>query len=229
LADDLDRHLNAISKRLGRLLRGFDDPSFHTGSPDLFAREFRKVFDHPALLPAGSVTALSYAETARRFRVTQPSALGNPGTALSILAEGLAHAPVTVATTLPDLSAHALSQELSALLRWPALLFYVQVSDVSLFFGELEKLAGREKFTLRIAKETGQNSPGFCPACGGALPPGAPSRILQCSACGRAIESIRALSMVSGVAATISYEMLFVLLASSQVVSYQEEGDIRHQ
>jgi hypothetical protein len=56
MAELADAHLDTLALRMGRHLRGFDDPAVHVGTPERFVREFRKVLDLPALrVPAGDL------------------------------------------------------------------------------------------------------------------------------------------------------------------------------
>jgi len=226
LGESLDQHLDAVARRMGGFLRGFDDPRLHVGSADLFVKEFKIVMDCPALHPPGGERTISYSEAAGSFRVspitTVHKELEDP---VSAMVRGLGESSLFAAREGKELPLDKLREDLAALLRVPTLLFYFQISDRTAFFTSLEQMA--KKFDFPVVTEGGGSIPGHCPVCGSNLPPGPHRRILRCGACGRPLEIIRPLPLVSGIAATVSYEMLRQMVALDQVFSYQEEGNIR--
>jgi len=226
---------------MGGFLRGFDDPRVHTGSADLFVREFRTVLDLPALhLPGGS-RMISYAAAAATFQIPlDAAAAAEIRTPVAVLLQGLCESsgiaaaarqvesPTAVHHHRTPEGAALLRGDLEALLRVPALLFYLQVSHAAAFFSRMAKLARQEGFPLAAGSAEPLPTAGYCPACGSKWAPGAlGSGIQTCASCGKALEVLRSLPLVPGVGCRISYELLRRIVAIDLVVSYQEEGDIR--
>jgi hypothetical protein len=226
LGKSLEQHLDAVARRMGRFLRGFDDPKFHVGSADLFVQEFKIVMDLPALHSPGDERTISYSEAAGSFRVSPTATVHKEQEdPVSAMVRGLGESSLFIAREGKELALDKLREDLAALLRVPTLLFYFQISDRTAFFTNLEQMA--KKFDFPVVTGGGESIPGNCPVCGSNLPPGRHRRILKCGACGRALEMVRLLPLVSGIAATVSYEMLRRMVALDQVASYQEEGNIR--
>jgi hypothetical protein len=221
----LDKHLDSVATRMGGFLRGFDDPRVHLGSTGRFNAEFRKVMGLPAVHLPGEKRAISYVDAAGQFRVQAP-AIPSPGPVDPVITmvRGLADIPVTLDTAHRELRPAALRKDLAALLRMPVMLFYVSLSNREAFFGRLAEVAARESFPLITAGEQAQAS--RCPSCRSALPPLRQAQVLKCGSCGVLLENVRALPMVPGVAAMVSFELLRRMVDLDLVTSYQEEGKI---
>jgi hypothetical protein len=117
---------------------------------------------------------------------------------------------------------------LAALLRLPAMVFYLQVTDTALFFARLAKIAELEAFPLAAGSGEPLATAAYCPACGSRWSPRAlSSGIQRCASCGKALEVVRSLPLVSGVGCMVSFELLRRMTDLDLVVSYQEEADIR--
>jgi hypothetical protein len=229
LSEQLDRHLKTVARTMGGFLRGFENPRLHTGSADLFIREFRKVLVHPALhLPDGN-QVVSYAAAAGSYRVpADVAAAAEPDNPISVLVRGLNESAPFSAHARHILHPVPLRADLAALLRLPALLFYLQVTDTAVFFARLAKIAEQEAFPLAAGSSESLAAAGYCPACRSKWSPGTPSSGIQrCACCGKALEVVRSLPLVSGVGCMVSYELLRRMVALDLVVSYQEEGNIR--
>ena len=226
---------------MGGFLRGFDDPRVHTGSADLFVREFRRVLDLPALhLPGGS-GMISYAAAAASFQFPPDAAAATQtGSPVAVLLRGLAESASFAAAAgqgephkavkdpRTPKTAALLRVELEALLRVPALLIYLQLSHAAAFFSRLAKLARQEGFPLAAGSGEPLPTAGYCPACDSKWSPAAlGSGIQSCASCGKALEVVRSLPLIPGVGCRISYELLRRIVAIDLVVSYQEEGFIR--
>lgn len=229
MSEQLDRHLKSVARTMGGFLRGFDDPRMHTGSADLFAKEFRKVLNHPALrLPDGN-KVVSYAAAAGSYRTpADAEAVAEPANPISVLLRGLNESAPFSAHARGLLQPAPLREDLDALLRVPILLFYLQVTDTAALFARLAKIAEQEAFPLAVDSGEPLAAAGHCPACGSRWSPGARgSGIQRCTSCRKALEVVRSLPLVSGVACRVSYELLRRMVALDLVVSYQEEGNIR--
>jgi len=229
LSEQLDRHLKSVARTMGGFLRGFDDPRMHTGSADLFVKEFRKVLDHPALhLPDGN-QVVSYAAAAGSYRTpADATTAAEPDNPISVLLRGLNESAPFGAHARDLLQPAPLCADLAALLRVPILLFYLQVTDTAAFFARLAKIAEQETFPLVAGSGRPLATATCCPACGSRWSPGARSSGMQrCASCGEALEVIRSLPLISGVGCMVSYELLRRMVALDLVVSYQEEGNIR--
>ena len=122
-----------------------------------------------------------------------------------------------------------LRADLAALLRVPALLIYLQVTDAAAFFARLAKLAGQEGFPAgrRQRRTPGHRRHIARPADPSWSPGALGSGIQSCASCGKALEVVRSLPLVPGVGCRVSYELLRRMVALDLVVSYQEEGNIR--
>lgn len=219
----LRRHLEAIAGRMGRHLRGFEDPAIHLGTESSFAREFDKVFRFPALRVPSHKRVVAYADAVRRYRFAgiEKAASDDP---VMTMARGL-RGPQTLAQgRRNELPPEPLFQDLAALLRTPLLRFYLQVRGAESFREELESAARDGRFALAVAARASEAA---CPACGRRLEPGAagPAR---CAACGRSYETVAWLPLGGGVAASVSYEFLRRLVALQSVAAYQEESRIVH-
>jgi hypothetical protein len=214
---------------MGGFLRGFDDPRVHTGSADLFVREFRKVLDLPALHLSDGSGTISYAAAAGSFQIPpNAAAAAEPGSPVAVLLRGLHESAAFAAGARPLLEAAPLRADLAALLCVPALLFYLQVSHAAAFFSRLAMLARQGAFPLAAGSGEPLPTAGYCPACGSKWSPGPlGSGIQSCASCGQALEVVRSLPLVPGVGCRISYELLRRIVAIDLVVSYQEEGFIR--
>jgi predicted RNA-binding Zn-ribbon protein involved in translation (DUF1610 family) len=223
----LDKHLDSVAERMGGFLRGFDDPRVHLGSTARFNGEFRKVLALPAIHPSGEKKRISYSEAVGQFRV--PALAGTasaPADPVTAMLRGLADAPVALDRARRELHPAALRNDLAALLRMPAMLFYVSISDQEAFFERLAQIAAREAFPLIMARDQGLKAQARCPSCGSALTPQRQGQVLQCGSCGMRLENVRSLPLVPGAAAAVSYELLRRMVALDLVVSYQEEGKI---
>jgi len=223
----LDKHLDSVATRMGGFLRGFGDPRVHVGSTARFHAEFRKVMAFPALHPPGEKRTISYSEAAGRFLA--PSIAGasrGPSDPVAEMVRGLIDVPMSVSALRRELPMETLRNDLAALLRTPVVLFYVSLSDQKAFFGRLAEIAARDGFPLITGEGQAQGSRARCHSCGTALPAPQQGKPLQCGSCGMAFESVRALPMVPGVVALVSYEMLRRMVALDLVVSYQEEGKV---
>jgi len=229
LNEQLDRHLKAVAGTMGGFLRGFDNPRVHVGSADLFVKEFRKVLDHPALhLPDGN-QVVSYAAAAGSYRVpADAAAAAKPDNPISALLRGLNESAPFTTHARHLLQPAPLRADLAALLRVPVLLFYLQVTDTAAFFARLAIIAEQEAFPLAAGSGESTARGGYCPACGArCFPDALGSGIQRCASCGKALEVVRSLPLVSGAGCMVSYELLRRMVALDLVVSYQEEGNIR--
>jgi len=177
----------------------------------------------------GQEQVVSYAEAADCCRTLFPAPdYAGPDNPLSALVRGLAESAHLAAHARCQFPLNPLREDLSALLRVPLLLFYLQVTDTAAFFAGLEKMASLESFPLVAGGSESRAAAASCPACGSRLAPHPHSaQILRCGTCRQALEIVRALPMVSGVQGIVSYEMLRRMVAMDLVVSYQEEGNIR--
>ncbi len=221
--ETLDQRLDAVASRMGGFLRGFRDPRVHLGSAARFNVEFRRIMSLRALNAPGAKHPISYSEAAESFRAPAAAAASSgPADPVTTMVQGLGQAADGHASLRRELPLGTLRQDLSALLRVPALFFYVSISDREAFFTRLAGIAASEGFPL-IA---GEGSGARCRSCGSVLLAAQPGRPLKCSTCGQAHESVRALPMVSGVTALVSFELLRRIVALDLVESYQEEGKI---
>jgi hypothetical protein len=219
----LDSHLNALAGCMGRHLRGFDDPRVHLGTETRFAGEFKKVLDFPALRVPDGDRVVSYSEAVGMFcaPASRPGAeIEDP---VSTMMQGLAGPQALARKPCPELAADRLFKDLSMLLRTPLLRFYLQVADPRTFQSNLQEMAGREGFPLAFGL---RESELVCPSCRAPLSRGARSLPARCIRCKQTYETATLLPMVSGAAASISYEMLRRMVGLESVLSYQEEGEI---
>ena len=228
MSDRADRHLDAVALGLGKFLRGFDNPSVHTGSPEHFTREARKLMTIAALQVPGQSRAITYAEAAATgYGPPAPAPARAPDSPLALLLLGLTVTGPRAHGARFELPLEPLRKEVAALLRVPVLLFYLQVSDRELFFRELEAIARRDAFPLWPVTAEDGGTPLPCPACGAPMPPDRAGISVRCPACRAGIERVRSLPMVPGAAATVSYEFLRRMVALPLVTQYQEEGTIQ--
>lgn len=219
----LRRHLDSIAGRMGRHLRGFEDPAVHLGTASSFAREFDKVFRFPALRVPSREGVVTYADAVRRYRYAgiEKAAADDP---VMTMARGL-RGPQTMAhERRAELPAEPLLEDLGALLRTPLLRFYLQVHETKRFRAELESTARAGRFALAVAARASEAA---CPACGRRLERDR-SGPARCPSCGRTYETVAWLPLGSGIAASVSYEFLRRLVALESVAAYQEESRIVH-
>ncbi len=217
----LRRHLDAIAGRMGRHLRGFDDPGIHTGTESSFAREFDKVFRYPALRVASQERVVTYADAVRRYRFAgvEKAAADDP---VMTMARGLRGPQALAHEPRAELAPEPLLEDLAALLRIPLLRFYLQIREAERFRADLEATARQGRFALAVGRPV---SGAVCPQCGRRLahePPGP----VRCPSCGRPYETVDWLPLGGAVAASISYEFLRRLVALESVSAYQEESRI---
>jgi hypothetical protein len=216
--------MDEVAARMGGFLRGFDDSRIHLGSARRFADQFRRVMNHPALRTAGEGQPVSYSEAVRFYRLSGPEAQdGQNATPVSTMMRGLREAASLATELRGELDAARVREGVTSLLRLPALMFYLQVSDYDRFFAKASAAAEKNGFLLA------RSSAGLkmvCPSCGGALPQNATRGAGKCTFCGKEIEVIRPLVMVQGAAATVSYDMLRLLTEMTLVETYQEESEI---
>ena len=212
-----DLYLDAIAARMGRYLRGFDDPRIHLGSPGRFASQFRKVMELPALHRAGEDRLVSCAEALSSLAMRRDEAAGgqsaNPAALMTQVLEAAGG----------GMPGETLRKDVEELLRFPALSFYLQVSNRKAFFTALREVAANNAFRLATRSK---DSRIVCSVCRNPVLPetGFPVR---CLVCNRAIEAVSPLPMVPAVAAFVSYEMLRQMVAIDTVETYQEESEIK--
>ncbi len=220
----LQRHLVAVAGRMGRHLRGFDDPGIHLGTEATFAHEFDKVFRFPALRVPAEKRPLAYAEAVRRYRFAgvRKAAAGDP---VLTMAQGLRGPQTLSHEPRRALSPEPLFEDLASLLRTPLLRFYLQITEAEAFGRHLEATARRGGFALAVG--TRESEPA-CPACGRLLGRAAPGAPVHCPGCDRRYETVTWLPLVRGVAASVSYEFLRRLVVLDCVAAYQEESRIAH-
>ena len=162
----LEKHLNDLAGRMGSFLRGFEDPRVHLGSPARFAAQFRTVMDCPAFHAAGAHRLVSFSEAARSYRLSRLDTAGDqPATPVSLMIRGLHEASSFSFGNAGELVPGSVRDDVSKLLRVPALTFYLQCSDREQFFATLDDIAARKGF--RLAKRSGSRM--ICPICGSTL------------------------------------------------------------
>ncbi len=234
----LQRHLDAIARQMGGLLRGFDDPSVHVGTPELFARQFDILLRLPLLRGPDGGRAISYAQalrTARAPRIEVPSS-----DAIAVLVHGLS-APATLAGGERSVLALApLTADLARLLRVPLFRFYVRLRDRERFLAGLR--AGADRLGRPVVV-TAPHRNARCSGCdrvlterrvpdgfddGAGRPGGSVSDVLlggalSCTACDLRFETLVVLPMVSACLVTLSFDMLGEAVALDEVQTYQEE------
>jgi hypothetical protein len=220
----LEKHLNDVAGRMGGFLRGFRDPRVHLGSTERFAAQFRILMECPLFHSSAASRTVSFAEAAGSFRVpASDPAAAEPATPASALIQGLREAESFAPENAGELIPARLLDDVSALLRVPALVFYLQFSDRALFFATLGDVASRNGF--RLAKSSGSQM--ICPTCGSPLIRGGSPPAARCNSCSRSVETVMPLPMVHGAVASVSYEMLRHAVAMNVVETYQEESEIR--
>jgi hypothetical protein len=206
--------LREIGARMGRFLPGFDDPRFHLGSPDAFASQFVKIMDLPMLHREGKL--ISCAEA---FGIS-PTAVGR------VLDKNFEDPASLMAGCVRAANAQTPEEEILEdirnLLRYPALSFYLQVSELNAFFAALADMAVRQAF--RLATQL----PGAPAACSWCSYPMARDALfpLKCAACNCYVEAVLSVPMIPAVHAFVSYEMLRNLVALPFIETYQEESEI---
>ena len=225
--ETLDRHLDAVATRMGGFLREFGNPRVHLGSAARFSAEFRRLMALPAIHAPGGKRMISYSEAAEFFRAPSAGAGSTrPAEPVTTMVWGLSQASVPDGAIRGELPLEALRKDLATLLRLPVLLFYLSISNREAFFARLAEIAARDGFPLVTGEGRPQASGIPCRSCGSALPSPQQGQALKCTMCGQSYESVRALPMVSGVVALVSFEMLRRIVALELVDSYQEEGKI---
>ena len=222
-----EKHLDAVATRMGGFLRGFNDPRIHSGSAAGFNAEFRNVMAWPALHLPGEKRTISYSEAAASLLAPAVTAdIYEAADPVGTMIRGLCEVPDSAAALRRVFPPATLQNDLAMLLRRPALLYYLSITDREAFFARLAGIARKDSFPLVTGEGQVQGSGSSCPACGSALPPPRQGEALKCGSCGLAIESVRTLPVVSGVVALVSFEMLRRIVALDLVDSYQEEGKI---
>jgi LSD1 subclass zinc finger protein len=217
----VDRHWQDLAVRMGSFLRGFDVPTVHLGSVAQFAGEFRKILYIRAIRTPSNNREISYAEAVRSSRLPPVDAEAiDPADPISILLSGLRGPMAHAGGSRIQLSRPLLVRDLSRMLRFPIMRFYLQLSDRERFFCMLEEIAEEHDFSLVCGARCAEVN---CPICRSPLEADDGGTV-RCAACGQTFEFFTPLPMMPAVSATISYDMLRKAVALESVECYQEEG-----
>lgn len=218
----VERHLEEIGIRMGRFLRGFDDRSVHLGAPEQFAREFRKLLAIPMLRRPDGAQPMSYADAVREARVSgvDPQAVGP----LGVLLQGLGGPATQSSDARIELAAAIVGEDLTKLLREPALRVYVQATDRHRLLSLVRDLAAQGGHVVAIVDD--QTAPA-CPRCNAPLQRGDEAAALVCPWCRKALETLDVLPMSAAVGGVLSFDFLQRIVGLDLVATYQESGDIR--
>lgn len=218
----VEQHLEEIGIRIGRLLRGFDDPSVHLGAPEQFAREFRKVLAMPALQRVDGVKPLSYADAVREAHVSGIDPQSD--SPVAVLRRGLA-GPATQSTDARiELSAETIDADLARLLREPVLRLYLQAMDRRSLLTAVGNLSVQGGFTVAVAE---RDETPECPRCGAPLQRADGQSPFVCARCQKSVETLDILPMSAAIVGIVSFDFLRALVGLDVVTTYQESGDIR--
>jgi hypothetical protein len=227
LEESLSRHLDAVSRRMGRFLRGFDDPRVHTGSVASFVAEFRRILDLATLRRPGEEHPISYAAATATCKTHSAAIAGTESSdPVSAMIQGLEAPSLHSPDLRRQIPLEMLQEDIMGLLRMPALRFYIAISDRHAFFGRLDEIVKKGAFPLVKAESATAGGKAQCPFCHSQFQLESHSRLSQCGACWRPLECVRSMPMVSAVVATVSYEMLRRIVSMDLVESYQAEGKI---
>jgi hypothetical protein len=153
----LEIRLREAARRAGRRLRGFDDPAFHTGSPESFYRQFRRVLEVPAIrVPKWGL--ISFADAMEVCRLDDPGA--SPGEELADELAGLLGGPaVNDAGERQPAARQSVSEDVNRMLGIPAMRFYFRTEYGPAFGDGVRRLADRVFSPIRIGPEQIREGP----------------------------------------------------------------------
>lgn len=142
----LEFRLQEAAKRAALRLRGFGDPEIHTGSPESFYFQFRRVLAMPSI-HAGDGGLLSYAEAVVFGRVEDGAATGE---LVDELTELIGGPEVNDAGTRVVLARASVAQDIQAMLAVPAMRFYIRAEQSVAFADGVRALAQRVAHPVEI-------------------------------------------------------------------------------
>jgi hypothetical protein len=190
----LDIRLREAAMRAGRWLRGFDDPSLHTGSRESFYDQFRRVLELPAIHLAKR-GPISFAATIDLCRLNDrgPEPQPDPVYELAALLDGPL---VNDAGEREIVNIHVVTEDLNRMLATPAMRFYFRTDDVASFADAVRRIAGQVPHPVCLDAEKIQELP---------------------------VEQFRPMELGSALSCYISYKMLRLVTQHVPIVAYQAE------
>lgn len=189
----LEMQLGEAAKRAAARLRGFEDPSFHTGTPLSFYQQFRRVLTLPVIrVPGRGIASFGDALVVCRADDRAPGS----NELVDDLADLLRGPAVNDAGERVLVKRDALAEDLGKMLAIPVMRFYMRAEHGAAFADGVRKLADRVPYPVRIGLEQIQEEP---------------------------VEQFRVMGLGPNVSCWISYNMLRLVTEHVPMEAYQAE------